>query len=391
MNQNFSTEQLFSLCTKYDLRKYSISKQDVLKRIEKKIASLSDGTFEFDLTVRNEYVTTSNIENELILRKINDNIKKLYKDTQNNRNFIIKQLIALLNETTPMMILKTDINSFYESIQRKKILEKLSADQILSYNTTELLSIFFNHPFNKPNKGLPRGVNISATLSELYMRRFDKWIRSHNGVYYYARYVDDIIIFFNNKKNMVLVRNSLYEKLNDGLSINHRKTDFFDGNDISDTKPLQFLGYQFTSRKVKRKKTVNIAIAQKKINKIKTRIVKSFLEYIKTKDFDLLEQRVKFLTGNHVVRKSHSGSVLKSGIYYSYSKITDQMPLNELNIFYHKILNSHKGSFGSKITSELNFSKKQKLTKYSFRHGFNKKVSYNFQDKALVKIQKCWL
>ena len=43
-------------------------------------------------------------------------------------------------------------------------------------------------------KGIPRGIGISAYLSELYMRDIDIKIKSLEDVIYYARYVDDIIV-----------------------------------------------------------------------------------------------------------------------------------------------------------------------------------------------------
>ncbi len=42
--------------------------------------------------------------------------------------------------------------------------------------------------------GLPRGVPLSATLSEYSMKRFDRFVSTLPEVYYYARYVDDIVI-----------------------------------------------------------------------------------------------------------------------------------------------------------------------------------------------------
>lgn len=43
--------------------------------------------------------------------------------------------------------------------------------------------------------GLPRGLSISSVMSELYMKYFDLRIRRLEGVYYYARFVDDIVVF----------------------------------------------------------------------------------------------------------------------------------------------------------------------------------------------------
>jgi hypothetical protein len=39
-------------------------------------------------------------------------------------------------------------------------------------------------------------VGISAILAELYMRDLDRNVASFDGVAFYARYVDDIVILF---------------------------------------------------------------------------------------------------------------------------------------------------------------------------------------------------
>ena len=63
----------------------------------------------------------------------------------------------------------------------------------MSNETKQLLEKIFNK-VQQPN-GLPRGLNISATLAELYMKDFDHNIVTTDGVFYYSRFVDDIIIF----------------------------------------------------------------------------------------------------------------------------------------------------------------------------------------------------
>ncbi|MFP3416485.1 hypothetical protein SB773_34170, partial [Bacillus sp. SIMBA_074] len=79
----------------------------------------------------------------------------------------------------------------------------------------------------------------------------------------------------------------------------------------------------------KNNKTVKISIADKKVKKIKTRITRSFLDFIKNKDFNLLDKRIKFLTGNYGIRKNNDGSVLKAGIFYNYTHLDNEEILIE--------------------------------------------------------------
>lgn len=104
-------------------------------------------------------------------------------------------------------------------------------------------------------------------MSELYMRKFDRWIRSYDSVYYYARFVDDIIVFSNSHKdslNLIANLNSKLCELAEGLTINKNKTELFNGKtlenlDIQDGKKsvknirLNYLGYLFSKQLIEEK------------------------------------------------------------------------------------------------------------------------------------------
>src|SRR5690606_21579715 len=137
-------------------------------------------------------------------------------------------------------------------------------------------------------------------------------------------------------------------------------------------KPLEYLGYKFSIQPLNRNaKKVKISIAEKKVKKIKTRLILSFVDFLKDSNITILEKRIKFLTGNFSIKSSSgSGHDLKAGIYYNYLFINDLSPLRELNEFYHKVLNSKSGSFGSKLSAKLTVGDKTRLKKYSFKHGF---------------------
>ena len=150
------------------------------------------------------------------------------------------------------------------------------------------------------------------------------------------------------------------------------------------------MGYQFTTNTIKNKKTLNISIANKKIKKIKTRITLSLLDFLKNGDFDLLENRIKFLTGNFSVRKNTEGNDLKAGIYYNYSHITDFDVFYELNLYLRKALYSKSGNFGSRLSAKIDNSQRLILANYSFKHGFFKKVFCPFSAEQMIDIKDCW-
>lgn len=405
MKQNFNSKELIKYLKKGELIRNELDIEDVESEIATLEEKVLNESFEFDIKFNDEYYFLENISQKLLLRKLNDNIKRIYKDEQANRKFIIHQVKTLLKETAPFWIIKTDIRAFYESINRDRIFRKLKNDAMLSYYSIFLLKKVFENPNIISYPGLPRGLNISSSLSEIYMRNFDKAIQRHKDVYYYARFVDDIIIFLNSKERALELFQSLNaiiseEKLD--LQINDDKTELIDGTNFKilkkgyNKKPIhnniEYLGYRFylNETESKRENKLQISIAYKKIKKIKSRIVRSYVDYAKTNDFELLKKRIKFLTGNYGISKSNDGSILKAGIYFNYTHINNLEILKGLNIFHKKIIYSRKGNLGIKLNARLSNTQRDILKKHCFIAGFRNKTFNSFTFVEMGQIIKSW-
>lgn len=223
MNQNYSSQQLIRLCKQDEWDDYNLTKEELLTLLENNFEKIISGTFDFEINQVGDYYLTETLPQKLILRKLNDNLKRLYKDEQANRRIIIKQVKTLLEENGPIWILKTDIERFYESINRELIISKLKNDSMLSFHSLYLIDKLFSNHEIITTTGLPRGLNISSTLSEIYMRKFDRWIQRSIGIYYYARFVDDIIIFSNEKSVIQDINKNINSNLEKGLKKKRRK------------------------------------------------------------------------------------------------------------------------------------------------------------------------
>jgi len=293
---------------------------------------------------------------------------------------------------------------------------------MLSYYSMFLLRKLFSNIAVDSTTGVLRGMNISATLSEIYLRKFDKWIKNCAGVYFYARFVDDIVIFVNNEKDARFLLDNLNQKLEElaeGLTINKNKTQLFNGlkleqldldkgAKINKEHYLEYLGYKFMKEKTfkapqkcrncgidtnkpKEEIKLKVSIADRKIKKIKSRIALSFADYLKTKNFFLLNDRMKFLTGNYSIKKRNDeDSDLRAGIFFNYSQLSDFEVLNELNQYYRKFLFAKNGTFGTKLNSKLSSAQKERLKKYCFRSGFAKKIYNAFDYSRMSEIVSCW-
>lgn len=98
------------------------------------------------------------------MRKINENIRRAYRIKQANRLDTIRQVQQALRETTPKHVIRLDIKSFYESVPRRVLLNRLRADRLVSTRTLDLLTRLLKLVSHLGTSGLPRGLQVSATL-----------------------------------------------------------------------------------------------------------------------------------------------------------------------------------------------------------------------------------
>lgn len=204
----FSGTELQKLTTQYERRSLGLNREELISQIESCcLHDILEGIYQFHINyVGGLYIngkekgTIDYLCQNLIIRKLYQNIKRVYNVSQANRNQIIRQVKIILEDPYPLWIIRLDIKSFYESIDRDVVLNKLKSDSRVNYQTIELLENLFSHPLIYSIKGLPRGLSISSAISELFMKYFDLDVQRINGVYYYAKFVDDIIIFCNCEK-----------------------------------------------------------------------------------------------------------------------------------------------------------------------------------------------
>ncbi|WP_299104527.1 antiviral reverse transcriptase Drt3a [uncultured Tenacibaculum sp.] len=411
LTQSFSASDLLKLITYEDYKRYvgigeSRDKTfEIMTEVSQKICS--DGfkvtSIKEILNGEDKIFSLQKIEDDFALRKINDSVKRFYKVKQADRNLIVNQIIVLLQEAIPMSIIKLDLKKFYESIDRKWIINKLKEDALLSSSSIKILEDFLDSNEFSSFTGLPRGIGISATLSELYLRDFDRKVNRLNTVYYFARYVDDIILFTIDSPKTLIKKIEDNELLRKPLTFNKKKTRIFEINNYDNSNisnlSFEYLGYKFVFNDLCKKtgyefkdKNITVSIAKKKVKKYKTRIVYSFLDYLKNNDFSLLEDRLKFLSGNYPIKKNPSeGTVLYAGLYYNYPFINDDDVLENLTSFLRKIINARNKSFGNKIASSLTQNEKGVLSKYDFLAGWkNRKLNSDFRPERVKIIKKCW-
>ncbi|MDS0860568.1 RNA-directed DNA polymerase [Burkholderia pseudomultivorans] len=323
-------------------------------------------------------------ETFFVIKQLQLNIHRIYGVKQANRHDLVCQLRDMLGSKFPFELVRTDISSFYESIDRKRLIEKLDRDQLLSPASKKYIKQVLDSygMISGMPIGIPRGVGISAYLAELYLRPVDKEVKAIPGLVLYCRFVDDIVAVFARPpigKHLGSYRDRIIAILGDnGLAHNPVKTSEFKLADAG-TKKFEYLGYRFFLKPGQFK----ISPSAAKVVKYRARMDAAFADYWREKPvnpkgaFRKLVGRIKFLTGN--TRLFNSKSCAVTGIYFNNSIATD------LSSF--KLLDKRLKTLvaGLKRTSLQN-----QLKKLKFTTGFEQRRYHNFSTRELQMIVRAW-
>lgn len=323
-------------------------------------------------------------ETFFVIKQLQRNIHRIYGVKQANRHDLVCQLRDMLGSKFPFELVRTDISSFYESIDRKRLVEKLDRDQLLSPSSKKYVKQVLDSygKISGSPTGIPRGVGISAYLAELYLRPVDKAIQAIPGLVLYCRFVDDIVAVFARPptgKNLGSFKDLIIAIFGDnGLTHNPGKTSELKLA-APNPKKFEYLGYRFLLRSGK----LEISPSAAKVAKYRARMNASFADYWREMPvnpkgaFRKLGGRIKFLTGN--TRLSNSKSCAVTGIYFNNSIVTD---LSSFNLLDKRLK--------TRIAELKRTSLQKQLKHLKFTTGFEQRRYHNFSARELQVIVRAW-
>lgn len=389
LKQVFDSEQLSKVISSSDVWRWNI-----LSNFENVEAAVNHTVQNWKLnnisisplkksTLKNKNVFTPCDMSDAFAIKLLDRFsRRIYKVRQSDRNRIIRQIITLLKDSGNYHILRLDIKDCYESIVFKRLIDKFEEDLILSPDCLTLLNNIHNDlSENHQMYGLPRGLSISPTLAELYLETLDKKIAEHSGIIYSARYVDDIIVMVpSGKENNIEI--DIKSMLNEmGLDINNNVDKYYSGS--SNSAEFEYLGYSIkVSPRNNKPNFVGLKISQSKLKKIKLRILKSFLDHKRERNFPLLKRRLEYLCMLKVVRKGKNGNLL-AGLAHNYQYVTDEFDcLKSIDGFLCNLLSLPR--------FDLNHQEQNSIKKISMYGNAKKRNIGKFSRKKTNKIMQVW-
>lgn len=346
----------------------------------------------------------------LVLRIIAKHLGRRFRANPRTRDSVVKEIIETLGDSTPIYIIRRDIQSFYETLSVEYVRERLISGSELPPSMRAYLGEFFK-TLCPATGGLPRGIGVSAIIAEMAMQRTDRRIKELPGVYKYFRYSDDMLIFSHKPPS------DLLPKLNEivvgsGLRFNKDKSDevVLNSSEKSEAviRNFEYLGYKFSVSSFcgsKDPRIVDVSISDRKIKKIKSRLICAFKHFVKSGDAELLENRIRFLASNYRARRAGATSVktsiyVKSGIYYNYRycgvyKKYGRAPahcseLKRLDAFYHFLLSGKSSMFRRHLEAPCMSDVLKRLKKISFWKGFQQKMIVRFDADTVQRIKEAW-
>ncbi|MGV3583325.1 MAG: antiviral reverse transcriptase Drt3a [Methylophilus sp.] len=366
-----------------------------LEKLEHSVLTNTKASFKINLT-KDDSITSKPVYliakddavSYFIIKQIQRNIRKLYKVKQSDRHQIVSQLSTLLDNKFPKYLIRTDIKEFYESIPHDSLLEIIDHENLLSHTSKEYVKSILNKykSLSGRDKGLPRGIGISAYLAELFMRDFDSKVKLDDEVIFYGRYVDDVVVLYAQKPDtdelgkIKIIRKLAKEK---GLNINSQKTKKFV---LPSNYNFDYLGYQFQAKKIPNIGYVStLDMSLNKLNKYKHRIQSTFSTYNQTptkyrrKASKALIQRVSFLTSNTKLYGNKSGTLI--GIHFS-NKLITMSNLKRIELI-DKYLTKQ-------INSLSDPALKARLSACNFKKGFVNKTFHKFSTQQIKELVKAW-
>lgn len=158
-------------------------------------------------------------------------------------------------------VLQCDIRKYYDSIDHE-ILKKQMRETIRDPDVLRILDLLIDSYNGDTGKGIPIGSLMSQLFANVYLTRFDHWLKDDCGERFYLRFMDDFILISQDKEHLKAAWKDISWALSQlGLTLNS-KTQLYPA-----ARGVDFAGYRtFRNRVLPRKR--NVKAAKKRFRKL---------------------------------------------------------------------------------------------------------------------------
>lgn len=268
-------------------------------------------------------ISIPTIRDKLVFSALNEILTKVYGTSTATPmpQVIIKEIAEALGNPIYNTFIKTDIQSFYASVDHEILLKQLNR-KVRKSSIRTLIKQALCTSTGQPNtlrttdtrtKGIPEGLSISNILANIYMRPIDNKYTAMTECAFW-RYVDDILIFTTEEYASQLKNCLISDASELSLTLSEEKTVLG-----SIQEGFEYLGYCISENKV--------SVRQSSIIKLERTLETIFRSYhnAQVPNAEYLQWKINLkITG--FVLDNH-----KYGWIFFYSQISDLSSLSRLD------------------------------------------------------------
>lgn len=398
-----------------DRRQFKLAEKKLRPAIEAASAEMLAGNvslagYHVTPVRQRDCVSYASYDVHLLLRSITKHFRRRFRISSPSRDQVVRGLIEGVLDATPGHVVRRDIRSFYETLPTKELQEKLAGDTATPPIIRDYMGKFFAaHCPTIDHVGIPRGTPISPLLADIVMQDFDEVVRSTPGVFRYYRFADDIIALTTESADEL--GRLMEAHLPQPMVFNNRKTRnvTLAAKDRRNPPPpveFDYLGYRFGAEQTREKRDsriVRVSLSERKVTRLKSRIMLAIKDHAHRTDWELLYDRMSFLTSNHRLLRGRVAAAkdspyIRAGLYYNYracglysvsdGALTaapyDRRELKQLDGFYHSAIRRlavNVAPLGGQIAQ---------LRRLSFNRSYELKIHCDFTPERYAEIKSCW-
>jgi len=145
------------------------------------------------------------------------------------------------DEKNTKYCLVCDVKKFYPSVDQDILMEKFKRKLKDSKTLRLIEKIIYS-----TSSGLPIGNFTSQWFANFYLQDFDHYVKEQLKIKYYIRYMDDMLFFASNKRELGKKRILIEKYLkSEKLTLKNNWQVFKVSKNKDDGRPIDFLGYKF--------------------------------------------------------------------------------------------------------------------------------------------------
>ncbi len=321
---------------------YTLSDSDIDNLSHQCIVTVENGTFDFSAKVKEVFTQSGkrrviyhypklSVEN-FICHYLKERLDNVFKIKYASRSKIINLLfntIPVLKNMNDFVIIRADFKSFFDSVRSRFVYEKYVLPSLLSRGDKDILEKYIDE-----FKYCYAGLCLSNGMTEIVCRDFDKRLKAKltvYGVFFYERYVDDMLIMLNTYISQGEIIDIINKAINETfgkcpvkLSTSPGKFSYISRRGMVVSQKFNFLGYEFFINELNGKISFQYGIAEKKRKRYSNIIERAFAQYAINQDEELLRQRIKIFSSRVVIARQLVGTSfdwLTKGVVANYNEL----------------------------------------------------------------------